>query len=525
MPPTAPRRPARRSSGGGFWLGIAIIVGGIAAVYVFAPDLPRRLLASKDAPPVGEEPALAQSSHTDLEIRETNAVDSQLTKPSEVVRTAAAAKPVTDKPEVAAAPIKNAFADEAKAQALLAEAEAAYAEAPAAKNWSKAISKARAITSLAAKPATLVRAQDIVKGSQAMEKLFKELDDRDELSRNFETHPSLVLLIDGPNPSQAVPIRSMDDQTVVDGDPVAWLQAQRRTGSITVLLRGKKDFLPAKIPADHVGKIEKADIAATIAEKRTEFDERLSRLKNSDLANNALAWYDAAKFAYQNRIDDRVAGMMDKALVLDPRLASSVREDKAAGLFATLVLHLNNGNVKQAAPFMAIIDKRFDDTPSGIEARAFYDLKTKQSADDVAAAQAALRQAREDARLRAKEEADRRRTERVERAKQLGDEDAVKAAEREHDDVGTTEMGAPPTGNEAKADDLFAQGKEAYQKALDAGNTGNRDQLYHEAQKYLTEAQNIYNALLEKSPNTALEDKAFMCNKLRYGSIKQQRFH
>jgi hypothetical protein len=101
----------------------------------------------------------------------------------------------------------------------------------------------------------------------------------------------------------------------------------------------------------------------------------------------------------------------------------------------------------------------------------------------------------------------------------------VKAAEREHDDVGTTEMGAPPTGNEAKADDLFAQGKEAYQKALDAGNTGNRDQLYHEAQKYLTEAQNIYNALLEKSPNTALEDKAFMCNKLRYGSIKQQRFH
>ncbi len=35
----------------------------------------------------------------------------------------------------------------------------------------------------------------------------------------------------------------------------------------------------------------------------------------------------------------------------------------------------------------------------------------------------------------------------------------------------------------------------------------------------------IYNKLLEKSPTPSLEEKAFVCNKLRYGSIKQRRFH
>ena len=526
MPPSAPRRTTRPApkKGGGFWLALVIICGGIGAVYVFAPDLPRRLLGGADTPPAGDEPALAQSTDTTMAARQTPSVDPALSQPSTVARTATDRNPVVA-PEPVAAPIKTTFADEAQAQKMLAEAEAAYSQAPARKDWTKAVSRARAITSLDAKPATLVRAQDIVRGAQAMERLFKELDDRDELSRSFETNPNLVLLTDGPAPTQAVPIRSMSDQTVVDGDPVAWIQAQRRTGKVTLLVRGRKDFVPSELPSDRIGKVEKADVDAIIAERRAEFNQRLARLRNSELATNALAWYDAAKFAYQSRLDDQVAAMMDKALLLDPLLARSVREDKAAMLFANVVLHLNNDNPKQASIFMGMLERRFGDTSSGKEARAFYDIKTKQSADDVAAAQVRLREAREEARKSAKDEADSRRSERIARAKQLGDADALKAAEAEHPDEANTKVGAAVSGDEGKADDLFAQGKGFYQKALDAGNNDGRDQLYSQAQKYFTQAQSIYNALLEKGGSPALEEKAFMCNKLRYGSIKQQRFH
>lgn len=522
MPPVS-RRPARRSSGGGFWLALVIIVGGLAAVYVFVPDLPRSLIGGPEKPPAGDEPALAQATDATLEEREASPGTDMLTQPSDVVRTASA--PTEVAPSVTTkAPVKRDHPDEAKAQAILADAEAAYAQAPARKDWTRAVSLARSIAALDATPTTMVRAQDIVRGAEAMRRLFEELDDRDELSRNFETHPSSVLLIDGPNPTHAVPIRSMSDQTPIDGDAVAWIQAQRRTGKVTLLVRGRRDFVPSELPADRLGKVEAADVEAIVTERRAEFQARLTRLRNSELAKNALAWYDAAKFAYQNRLDDQVAEMMDQALLLDPLLARSVREDKAASLFANVVLHLNNDNPKQAAIFMAMLDRRFADTSSGKEARAFYDLKTKQGAEEVARAQQQLRQAREEARRNAADDAERRRAERIARAKQLGDADALKAAQAE-DHEPTAIAAGPVSGDEGKADELFAQGKGYYQKALEAGNSSGRDELYAQAQKYLTQAQSIYNSLLEKSPNPTLEEKAFMCNKLRYGSIKQQRFH
>lgn len=526
---TQSRRPAPRRSGGGFWLALAVILGGIGAVFVFAPQIPRSLFGSPAAPEAGPEPVIAQSGSTDLATRTTDTTDSQLTQPSQVVRTASAPTQV-DKPDTVAAPVKAAFPDEAKAQEILAKAEAAYRDAPIARDWTKAVSLARSIAPMDAKPATLVRAQDIVKGAAAMEKLFRDLDAPDELARNYETNPSLVLLIDGATTSQAVPIRSMDDKTVIDGDPVAWLANQRRTGSVTILLRGKNSFSPAKLPADRLGQVEKADVTAIIAEKRAEFESKLAQLKNSEAAKSAVAWYHAAKFAYQNRLDDKVVEMMDKALLMDPRLAETVREDRAAALFANVVLHLNNNNTKQASGFMAIIDRRFGDTPSGIEARAFYDLKTKQGEADKAAAQAALKRAREEARQREEEETRRRREEKIARAKQLGDEEAVKQAKEEpaHDEGETALISAGPvTGDEAKADELYAKGRELYQLAIDAGNSTKRDDLYGEANTYLTQAQNIYNTLLEKDENNGpLSEKAFMCNKLRYGTIKQKRpFH
>lgn len=520
-------RPSRGGGGGGFWLGLAVVVGGIGAVYVFAPDLPSRIFGGSSSPGPGDEPSVAQTSNTTIDTREQTATNA-LTAPSAVARTStttAKAAPVAT--TAAPDPSTKTYADEAKAQTFLAQAEEAYKAAPTIKDWSKATSAARKIIGLNAKPATIVRAKDIIRGSEAMAKLFKDLADRDELQRNYDTDPQLVMIGTGPTASYAVPITSMDNIEVVKGDPVAWINGQRASGKITVLLRGKKDFIPASLPSDQVTTVERAKVDEIIAAKQKEFEERLARLKNGALADNALAWYDAAKFAYQNRLDATVAAMMDRALILDPLLAGSVREDKAAGLFANVVLHLNNRNVKQAAAFMKIITERFADTPSGLQARAFYDSKTKESADDVAKAQEALRAARRDAAAREAEEARKRREQRVARAKETGDEQEIAAAEKQAPaEEDTPDAAAPISGDEGKADELYAKGEELYKRAIDAGNSSGRDQLYEECNKYLTQAQNLYNQLLEKNPgNTALEEKAFMCNKLRYGSIKQRRFH
>lgn len=527
--PAPSRRAARRSSGGGgFWLGLAIVVGGIGAVYVFAPDVPRRIMGEAARPADGDEPSAAQSGSTKLAEREQNA-DNRLAEVSQVARTETRQAPAAPKPQTpTAAPVAASYKDEARAQELLAAANAAYVAAVSAKDWTKATSAARRVLELQAKPATLVRAKDIIRGAEALEKLFKDLDDRDELARNFDTHPSLVVYRDDKGASNlAVPIRSMDDKTPVDGDPLVWIAGQRKTGKLTLLLKSAKAFNPGVLPPDQVQEVQRADLPAIIAERRKLFEERLARLKNGSLAGNALAWYDAAKFAYQNRLDEHVSQMMDRALLLDPLLAQSVREDKAAGLFSNVVLHLTNKNLPQAAGFMALIDKKFADTPSGKEARAFYDAKTKASAADIASAQERLRAARREAAERAAEAARKRKEQRLSRAKDTGDEKEIAAAQAEPsaDDDDTTAM-APVSGDEGKADELYAKGREIYQKALEAGNSDGRDQLYADCNKYLSQAMNLYNQLLEKNPgNTALEEKAFMCNKLRYGSIKQRRFH
>ena len=523
--PASNRHPPRRSNGGGFWLGLAIVVGGIGAVYVFAPDLPRRLLGDAPRPADGDEPSAAQSGDTTLAEREHTAKNS-LAEVSQVARSETRQTVGKPKPDPTAAMAAKTYKDETRAQELLKDANAAYAAAVTAKDWTKATSAARKVLELQAKPATLVRAKDIMRGAAALERLFKELDDRDELARNFDTHPSLVLYRDDKGGSNlAVPIRSMDDKTPVDGDPLAWIAAQRKTGKLTLLLKSAKAFNPGVLPSDQVQEVERADLDTIIAARRKLFDERLARLKNGNLAGNALAWYDAAKFAYQNRLDDHVSQMMDRALLLDPLLAQSVREDKAAGLFANVVLHLTNKNTPQAAGFMALIDKKFGDTASGKEARAFYDSKTKDNAGEVASAQERLRAARKDATERAAEDARKRKEERMARAKDTGDEKEIAAAQAEP--VETEDApSAPVSGDEAKADELFAKGKELYQKAIEAGNSDGRDQLYAEALKILTPARNLYISLLDKNPgNASLDEKARICSQIRYGAIKQQRFH
>jgi hypothetical protein len=252
-------------------------------------------------------------------------------------------------------------------------------------------------------------------------------------------------------------------------------------------------------------------------EKQAEFETRLNRLRNSTLANDPLAWYDAGKFAYRNRLDGYVTEMLNQAVVLDQNLVSKVREDKAAGYYANVVSHLKNGNRKQADAFMAIIERKYKDTDQGKQARLYYDGKNDEL----------IKAAKAEQDKRKQEELQRREAMK-QRATDLGDEKALAAMKQapteEPEDTAIAALAA--TGDEGKADALFAKGRDSYNKALDAGNTPERDVLYEKAYQDLNAACAIYSKLVEKTPgNSTLEVKLLECNKLRYGAVKQRRFH
>lgn len=506
-PRSASTRKRSGGGGGGFWLLIAAVVLGIGGVYVFAPDLPRQWFGTTKPPAdKGAEPTAPQQVKTDLAQKE-HKVDDDLGKPK------VAAAPAKPKVEDTPAPEKpKGFADEAKAAPILAVAQKAYTEM----KWTQVANEARKVTTMAVSPATRIKAQDIVTGSAAIQKLFAELNDKDELTRYYDTHPSLVLLKSGTGMSQAVPITSIDDPTPVETRPLDYIAAQRKTGKVAFLIKGKKDYIPSSLPADVVGEVVAADVATIMKEKQTEFETRLNRLRNSNLARDPLAWYDAGKFAYRNRLDANVTEMLNQAVVLDQNLVSKVREDKAAGYYANVVSHLKNGNKKQADAFMAIIERKFKDTDQGKQARLYYDGKNDE-----------LIQAAKAEQEKRKEEERQRREALKARATELGDEKLAAMSKQEPQEEEDTAIAAiAATGDEGKADALFAKGRDTYNKALEAGNTPERDVFYEKAYQDLNAACAIYSKLVEKSPgNNPLELKLLECNKLRYGAVKQRRFH
>ncbi len=104
------------------------------------------------------------------------------------------------------------------------------------------------------------------------------------------------------------------------------------------------------------------------------------------------------------------------------------------------------------------------------------------------------------------------------------DEDAAKRAGKQPSPGHGVAVPASD-GSEASADAIYDQGKDIYARAIDAGNTPERDQLYAQAFVVLTKAMQVYSALCEKRPtDDALGEKLRRCMQLRYGSVKQRRF-
>lgn len=500
-----------RSLGLGYLI-FAGLVGTTAGLFIFAPDVPRGWFAAPKAPSdEGAAPILPGDMQVSLESKDHEAAlqtKVRISAPKKAMAAPVIAAPVIAAPVPTEAP-KKPNAD-AQAQALLAEVEKQYRSY----QWNLAVSGARKIADLNVSPALRQRAAAIAAYGLPVGQLFGKLNDRDELSRGFDTNPSLVTLSGGREVTYAVPIQGADkDSPVVDKDPLGYIAAQRKTGKVNFLVKGSKGYIATELPDAAIGTVKAVDQAAVRADKLAQL-EKFRKTITGTTARDPMVWYDLGRFAYQNRLDQYVVDALHQAVLLDKNLAASVREDRAGVLYANLISHIRNENKTQAAVYMDIIDRKYKDTEQGRQARLHYDGKTSE-----------LLAAAKETQRKADEEEARRLADMKKRAEE-GDV-AAKAAIVEEAPEEPVVASITGSVDEGKAEQLYEQGAKLCWDAIDKGNTPERDRLYGEAIKVLSQAVPLLAKLAEKekdpSKREALEFKLIEANKMKFGAIKMRR--
>ncbi len=483
------------------------VIGALGGLYIFAPQIPRGWFSAPARPTdEGPMPVLPGDMQVNLEARDHEAALATTVRVA-APRKAAPVATVITAPVVTAAPkLPNA---DAKGQALLTEADAAYH----VYQWDKAMSSARKVLDLEVSPAVRLRAKDIVTQAPVVAQLFQKLNDRDELSRNYDTNPSLVGMTSGGKTIFAVPIQGTDkDSPVIDKDPLGFIATQRKLGQVSFLVQGNKGFIAAPLADEKIGTVALVDQVALRKDRRTQLDAFRKTLVGAE-ARDPMAWYDLGRFAFQNRLDDQVVDALHRAVLLDPKLSQTVREDRASVLYANLISHMKNSNKMQAAIYMGLIDRKYKDTEQGRQARLYYDGKTEEM---LAAAKEIQR--------KASEEETRRLDDLKKRAAESGDVAMIKVAEEDPPEAAPTITGSP---DESKALALYEQGAKFCSDAIDKGNTPERDRLYGEAIKVLQQAVPMLSKLAENEKDAqkrqSLEVKVQEANQMKLGAIKMRR--
>lgn len=437
-------------------LGAAGLASAAAAVLLLAPELPRSLLAgSPTAPPLGEAPLAIGAVSGELAEHDPRPAMPEIGR----WVAAPAAMPVLPATGATAAP-PQAPLDDARSVELLAEAERRYA----GMEWDLAASLAERIHGLPSRPGTAQRAAGIARGAVALKRLFQVLDQRDELRRNWDTHPSLLARDDGERTELLVPLVSFAEPlTAVLDDPLGWTERVRSANSPgCFLLKAGSSFSKAHIVPGS-GQLRRVDQQALSMELGRQLDRMLARIAgDAVMREDPNSWYEAGKFAYRNRLDSRVTPLLDQAFRLDPDLAATVREGNAEALFGVMVGHLKHGNRQQAASFMKLIDQSYADTRQGRLARLYYDGRTGELLAAV-------------------------------REPVAG---AQPTAPRQQDDA----PAAAPPADLARARQLFAEGSRPYYQATGMPATEARNQLYHQASLILRQAKAAYAAWCAAHP-------------------------
>ena len=427
-------------------------------------------------------------------------------RPSSSGATDATTTTVVKPPVIVDAPkVPDGPKDAVLGKEVLAAAEQAYRGFA----WDEARVKARRLLELDVDAATRVRAEDILRGADALEDIFEKLDMRDELFRSWDTHPALVQISMNGQDLQVVPvldIAATEKQVPQTSDYAGWMRSKLNgAGEVNVVMTNGAG---TTLKADQVSGIRAADLSKIMKDRASEFATRVARVEKGAFANDALAWYEAAKYAYRNRLDERVTEMLDRALALNPLLATAIREDKASDIFLKLTQMLAKENKTAAGGWMAQLTKYYQDTTVYPQAKAYFDGNLEQLA-------AARKQAEEE-KLAVRQRAHEAK---VERATKLQDSAALarlQAAPAPTPEEEAPAAPLPATGDAGTADAAMSQGMDLLAKAQAMTDFDARDAMYKKAQDQFDVAMRLYEKL-------GMEQKMVQANQYRYACIKCRR--
>ncbi|MHC5068386.1 MAG: hypothetical protein ACYTF0_07325, partial [Planctomycetota bacterium] len=318
----ANRKPAnrrRKNNSNSTFFVLAAILAAAAGGLIFAPDLLRSALGEAPATPEpGPQPTV---THDAAGVEGGAAADHEVAMPErEVDLVQVEAAPTV--PEIDDTPAKAAVSyDDERGSKLLSSARDTYRGL----DWDGTRRLTLRARDLKLSPEMRAEFQQLAANVDSVEEVFEKLDTKDELVRGLDSHPLLVSVSYRGRTEQVVPItdmRSKDIPTTDDGPK--WLERQLKARRKAAVLTADKG-IAFELKATEVTDISAVDVAAITSTKRDEFEQRLTRLTNSGMAKDALAWYEAAKFAFRNRLDDVVTDLLDQALSRDPFLATSIR--------------------------------------------------------------------------------------------------------------------------------------------------------------------------------------------------------
>ena len=358
--------PARKSGGGGtfFLLLFAVIAAGGAA-FVLAPDKVMELLGLKEAP-------VEQSTEEIVEDDTPKEKPKIAQQPKEMPKEQPKEQPKLKEPpkEMPKEEPKAQYTQEAEALSALKTLRETYAQF----EWTKARTQAKKILKMDASKDTKAKAEHIIQASEQLQKFMKSMtSDQYGMTRGIYTSGSVVQVTYSNGKSEnVVPIKSMNDKSVVkSNDPVGYVQGRLDSGKAYVM---NEDDIPAEIKPDRISSVDPADMGSIKSKLEVAAREKLSKITSNEiLRTDAIAIYEVARYTYEIGMDKPVTKLLERALLLDPDLANSVRNDRANEYYEKMVRSMQKGRKKTAAGHLKYLRKHFEDTYICKEAKAYYD--------------------------------------------------------------------------------------------------------------------------------------------------------
>ena len=511
----APRRAsgggAKKGGGGTFFLLLFALMACAGAAYVLFPDQVKELLGlakpKQDQP--DDQTTKKQPKDTDPKpIAKKDPINN--TTPKETPKEA----PKVKEPPKEAPKAKHT--QEADALSALNEVRTAYRNF----EWTKARTLANKIKRMDATGETIGKAEDIIENSHKLQNFMKDMtSDQYGMVRGIYTSGSVVQITYSNGKSiNVVPIKTLNDKTIIKTtDPVKYVQNKINSGQVYLM---NEAGISMEINQNMGVAVDPADMVTIKAENKATFSEKWSKVRaNPILLNDPITLYEVARYSYEVGIDAPVTELLERALLLDPKLPESVQNDRATEYYQKMVRSLKAQRKKTAAGHLRYLREHFRDTYVFKEAEAYYQGENAQIVKMQKQQRLDKKRAKEQAINAAKAAAKKKND-----AKKLAEIEEIEKADQKEERKYVADKGPAAGGNEGKADALHAEGMEYLEQALADGadRAGKKDALLKKAFQKLMMAKNIYIEIVEGGDDSVTQ-KMIDCGQDAYTAKKSMR--